>query len=85
MMQQQQQQQLLYGETDGMTPFTTEQCVTLLNALHLNGIDYSNAALVAEQGWSEQQEEWTMYNDDQGCEYWYNNYTGVSQYENPYA
>eukprot|EP01038_Epipyxis_sp_PR26KG_P006367 gene6367-8768_t len=28
--------------------------------------------------------EWTSYYDDQGYEYWYNNYTGVSQYENPY-
>ena len=29
--------------------------------------------------------EWTEYADDGGTQYWYNNYTGVSQYENPWG
>ena len=29
-------------------------------------------------------EEWTQYNDDDGNPYWYNNHTGISQYEDPY-
>lgn len=29
-------------------------------------------------------EEWTVYQDDNGYDYYYNNYTGLSQYENPY-
>lgn len=31
------------------------------------------------------EEEWTQYNDDDGNAYWYNNYTEVSQYEDPYV
>lgn len=29
-------------------------------------------------------EEWSPYEDDNGYQYWYNNYTGESQYENPF-
>jgi len=29
--------------------------------------------------------QWTQYSDDQGYPYWYNNYTGVSQYEDPFG
>lgn len=30
------------------------------------------------------EEEWTQYFDDDGNPYWYNNYTGISQYEDPF-
>jgi hypothetical protein len=30
------------------------------------------------------EEEWTQYYDDDGNPYWYNNYSGISQYEEPY-
>jgi hypothetical protein len=33
----------------------------------------------------EQQEEWTSYNDEEGTPYWYNNYTGESTYDDPWA
>lgn len=36
-------------------------------------------SLVASDG-----EEWTQYYDENGYVYYYNNYTGQSQYENPY-
>ncbi len=29
-------------------------------------------------------EEWTLYNDEDGVTYYYNNFSGVSQYENPW-
>mmetsp|Transcript_36750 Transcript_36750/g.68371 ORF Transcript_36750/g.68371 Transcript_36750/m.68371 type:complete len:1025 (+) Transcript_36750:67-3141(+) len=30
------------------------------------------------------EEEWTQYYDDDGNPYWYNNYSGISQYEDPH-
>ena len=37
------------------------------------------------QGTAAGQEEWTVYYDDDGAPYWYNNYSQQSQYEDPYA
>jgi len=38
---------------------------------------YDNADAITE-------EEWTEYADDDGNPYWYNNFSGNSQYEDPY-
>lgn len=43
------------------------------------------SSTVAEGGGSEEPlQEWSEYFDEQGYSYWYNNYTGASQYESPW-
>jgi hypothetical protein len=46
---------------------------------------YGSSADYGTAGGSGADAEWTEYYDDNGYAYWYNNYTGVSQYESPYG
>ena len=53
------------------------------NAYNATTSDYYNDQS-SDVNTTEGVEEWTLYYDDNGYPYYYNNYTGASQYENPY-
>jgi hypothetical protein len=49
------------------------------NANSSNQVDSNN-----NSNSNQQAAEWAEYTDDYGNAYWYNDYTGASQYENPF-
>ena len=54
---------------------------------HTADQDYYGAAsadLSLTESDGSQNPEWAEYADEDGTPYWYNNYTGASQYENPW-